>query len=183
MCFLSHNKTDREVARSIGAQNDSLGYRGFGSTSGRSRLAIRFQKPGRGLTRIQCLCTGVVRQCQAVGLGPKNSVAPSYGRSTVSSVKIVPCLLDKTPLPLLLPTSRDRLQRSTRSDRRASWGSHENTYAPPASAHLIQAALQKMDVRWITHPALPPMVCCPRCGETDTLCWQEDHGEATCTRV
>ena len=38
----------------------------------------------------------------------------------------------------------------------------------------IQDALHEMDVSWVTHPALPPMVCCPRCAETDTLVgWEQ----------
>jgi hypothetical protein len=38
----------------------------------------------------------------------------------------------------------------------------------------ITAAVQEMDANWITHPTLPPMLCCPKCGETETLeSWQQ----------
>lgn len=42
------------------------------------------------------------------------------------------------------------------------------------SHNTADKALARSVGSWITHPALPPMVCCPRCGETDTLVGWED---------
>jgi hypothetical protein len=93
------------------------------------------------------------------------------------SAKIVPCLLDQTPLPPLIADRR----WVDFSDRRAGiaelLGDLTGTRTRRLRLLAIQAVLQEMDVQWITHPLLPPMVCCPKCGETDTLePWQQtDH--------
>ena len=93
------------------------------------------------------------------------------------SAKIVPCLLDGTPMPPLISDRRGIDFSDLHLGVEELLGDLTGSRTRRQRLLAIQTALQEMDVNWITHPALPPMVCCPRCGERETLeAWEEiDH--------
>jgi hypothetical protein len=78
-------------------------------------------------------------------------------------------LLDDTPLPALIADRRGIDFADVRTGIEELVGAATGTRSRRARLLAIQSALYDMDVQWIMHPALPPMVCCPRCGETETL--------------
>ncbi|MDO9535723.1 MAG: hypothetical protein Q7J85_10435 [Bacillota bacterium] len=87
----------------------------------------------------------------------------------------MPCLLDDTDLPPLIS------DRSSVDLNDVGKGIEElldnltGQRTQRARLLAIQSALDDMDLEWITHPALPPMVCCPNCGgdKENLLPWQE----------
>ena len=90
------------------------------------------------------------------------------------SAKIIACLLDRTPLPPLIADRRGVDFSDVHEGIGELLGDLTGSRTRRQRLLAIQGALQEMDVQWITHPALPPMVCCPRCGETDSLqCWEQ----------
>lgn len=94
------------------------------------------------------------------------------------SAKIIPCLLDETPLPPLICDRRGIDFSDVHQGIEDLLGDLTGSRTRRQRLLAIQAALQEMDVSWITHPALPPMVCCPTCGETDTLIgWEQTDRE------
>lgn len=188
-CFLSHNKADSEVARSISAH------------MALTRMEVWFDEweiqagdsiPGKlneGLTAFDAFV--LVWSAHA----DRSSWVHQELRSAImraiqdNSARIVPCLLDGTPLPPLIADRRGidfgDLHKGIDELLDELTGSRTRRLRLLA----IQRALEEMDVRWITHPALPPMICCPRCGETETLkSWErfdrlrDDHyAGMTCT--
>jgi hypothetical protein len=90
------------------------------------------------------------------------------------SAKIIPCLLDQTPLPPLIADRRGIDFSDLHAGIAELVGDLTGSRTKRQRLLAIQSAIEEMDVQWITHPLLPPMVCCPRCGETETLTgWQQ----------
>lgn len=168
-CFLSHNKRDKEVARSIGAH---MTLTGIDVWFDEWEIQAGDSIPGKlneGLAAFDAfvlLWSAAADRSNWVRQELHSAIMRALKHS---SAKIIPCLLDDTPLPPLI------------ADRRGVDFSDIHKGIEELLADLtgfrtrcqrllaIQAALDEMDVQWITHPALPPMVCCPSCGETDTL--------------
>ena len=113
----------------------------------------------------------------------KQSVLGGYGRNcrapvmraiNTNSAKIIPCLLDTTPLPPLIADRCGIDFTDTRDGIEALLGELTGERTRKRRMMAIQKALEEMDVTWITHPAVIPLLCCPDCGETETLeAWQE----------
>jgi hypothetical protein len=176
-CFLSYNKADKEVARSIGAQ---MTLSGIEVWFDEWEIQAGDSIPGK-------LDEGLAAFNAFVLVWSADAVQSNWVRKELrsaimraindKSVKIVPCLLDETPLPPLIAD----LRGIDFSDRHSGIDELLKDLTGIRTRRLrllaIQGALQEMDVQWITHPALPPLVCCPTCGETDTLVdWEQiDH--------
>jgi hypothetical protein len=82
-----------------------------------------------------------------------------------NSAKIVPCLLDSTPLPALIADRRGIDFSDEREGVLALAGELTGVKARRDRLLAIQAALEELDVEWNMHPMVNPLVCCPRCGE------------------
>lgn len=173
-CFLSHNKADKEVARSIGAH---LVLTGIDVWFDEWEIRAGDSIPGK-------LNEGLAAFDAFVLLWSADANRSDWVRQELhsaimravkdGSAKIIPCLLDRTPLPPLIAdrcgVDFGNLHEGIDELLAELTGSRTRRKRLLA----IQGAIQEMDVQWITHPALPPMVCCPRCGETDTLqAWEQ----------
>ena len=176
-CFLSYNKADKETARSIGAHmvlsgidvwfdeweiqaGDSIpGKLNEGLAAFDAFVLLWSSEANRSNWVRQELHTAVMRAVQD------------------GSAKIVPCLLDGTPMPPLISDRRGIDFSDLHLGVEELLGDLTGSRTRRQRLLAIQTALQEMDVNWITHPALPPIVCCPRCGETETLkAWEQiDH--------
>lgn len=84
---------------------------------------------------------------------------------TAEAVKIVPCVLDDTPLPALIADRRWVDLRNLAQALDELIGDLTGTRTRRLRLLAIQEVLHEMQVNWITHPALPPMICCPCCGD------------------
>jgi hypothetical protein len=176
-CFVSYNKADKEVARSIGAH---LSLSGIEVWFDEWEIQAGDSIPGKlneGLTAFEAfilLWSASADRSNWVRQELNSAIMHAMSHT---SAKIIPCLLDDTPLP---PLIRDRSGVAFDNVRMGI----ENLLAALTGKRTrrqrllaITAALEEMDVDWITHPALPPMVCCPRCGETDSLeGWEQYDG-------
>jgi hypothetical protein len=173
-CFLSHNKADKEVARSIGAH---LVLTGIDVWFDEWEIQAGDSIPGK-------LDEGLAAFDAFVLVWSADANRSSWIRHELhgalmravkdGSAKIVPCLLDETPLPPLIADRRGVDFSDLHKGIAELLGDLTGSRARRQRLLAIQAALEEMDVQWITHPALPPMVCCPQCGETDKLePWQQ----------
>jgi len=168
-CFLSHNKADKEVARSIGAH---MVLAGIDVWFDEWEIQAGDSIPGKLNDGLAAFDAFVLLWSEDANRS--NWVRQELHTAIMRSVKdgtakIVPCLLDKTALP---PLIADR-KGIDFHDQHAGLEQllEDLTGARTRRLRLlaIQEALQEMDVEWITHPQLPPMVCCPKCGETGAL--------------
>ena len=109
-------------------------------------------------------------------MGPAGIAEPIMRAINTNSAKIIPCLLDKTPLPPLI-ADRCGIDFSETGDGiEALLGELTGERTRKRRLMAIQKALEEMDVTWITHPTVIPLVCCPDCGETEALeAWQQDR--------
>jgi hypothetical protein len=173
-CFLSHNKADKEVARSIGAH---LALSGIDVWFDEWEIRAGDSIPGK-------LDEGLVAFDAFVLLWSAHAHRSNWVRQELNSAimramqdgsaKIVPCLLDKTPLPALIADRRGVDFSQPRAGIEELLGDLTGARTQRLRLLAITTALQEMDVQWITHPLLPPMLCCPRCGDTETLeSWQQ----------
>ena len=172
--FLSYNKADEELARSVGAH---MVLSGLDVWFDEWEIQAGDSIPGKlneGLAAFDAfvlLWSADADRSDWVRQELQSAIMQAVGDD---SRKIVPCLLDETPLPPLIADRRAVKLTDTRSGIEELLGELTGLRTRRLRLLAIQGALQDMDVNWITHPALPPMVCCPTCGETDTLeSWQQ----------
>jgi hypothetical protein len=176
-CFLSHNKADKELARAIGAH---LTLSGIEVWFDEWEIQAGDSIPGKldeGLDAFDAFVLIWSADANRSNWVRKELHSAIMRAVNDKSAKIIPCLLDETPLPPLIADFRG----ITFADRQKGI---ENLLGDLTGARTrrlrllaIQGALEEMDVQWITHPPLAPMVCCPKCGETDTLVAWQDRDE------
>jgi len=90
------------------------------------------------------------------------------------AAKIIPCLPDETPLPPLTADHSGIDSKDQHEGIESLLGDLPGVRTRKLRLMALQAALEEMDVNWIIHPSVTPMVCCPGCGETETLmAWEQ----------
>jgi hypothetical protein len=172
-CFLSHNKADKEAARAIGAH---MTLAGIDVWFDEWEIQAGDSIPGKlneGLAAFDAfilLWSAAADRSDWVRQELHSAIMRSVQQSTA---KIIPCLLDNTPLPPLVADRSGVDFSDVHTGIEQLLADLTRTRTRRQRLLAIQGALDEMDVQWITHPALPPMVCCPNCGETETLeSWQ-----------
>lgn len=173
-CFLSYNKADKEVARAIGAHMTLTGIEvWFDEWEIQAGDSI----PGKlneGLSAFDVfvlLWSADANRSNWVRQELHSAIMRAINDG---SAKIVPCLLDETPLPPLISDRRGVDFRDFHEGIEELLEDLTGSRTRRQRLLAINAAISDMDVKWIIHPALPPMVCCPKCGETDALApWEE----------
>jgi len=176
-CFLSHNRADKSAARSIGAH---MFLAGIDVWFDEWELQAGDSIPGKlneGLAAFDAFVLVWSADANRSNWVRQELHSAIMRAVKDGSAKIVPCLLDQTPLPPLIADRRGVDFSDLHAGIADLLGDLTGARTRRQRLLAIQAALQEMDVQWITHPLLPPMVCCPKCGETDTLeAWQQtDH--------
>ena len=172
--FLSYNKADIGVARSIGAH---MVLTGLDVWFDEWEIQAGDSIPGKlneGLEAFDAFVLPWSANATRSNWVRQELHSAVMRAVNTGSAKIVPCMLDETALPPLIADRRgikfDDVREGIEELMQELTGSRTRRQRLLA----IQAALQEMDVDWITHPALRPMICCPRCGETDTLTsWEQ----------
>jgi hypothetical protein len=174
-CFLSHNKADNEVARSIGAH---MTLSGIEVWFDEWEIQAGDSIPGKLNEVLEAFDAFVLVWSAHANRSNwvRQELHAAIMRAMKSgSAKIIPCLLDDTPLPPLISDRRGVDFSDHREGIAELLGDLTGSRTRRQRLLAIQSALQEMDVQWITHPMLPPMVCCPKCGETETLEAWEDN--------
>ena len=80
------------------------------------------------------------------------------------TAKIIPCMVDDTPLPALISDRKGVDFSDTKEGILRLAGDLTGTRTRKDRLLAIQSAIEELDVEWIIHPMVGPMVCCPRCG-------------------
>ena len=168
-CFLSYNKADKEIARSVGAH---ITLNGMDVWFDEWEIQAGDSIPGKlneALAAFEAYI--LIWSCNA---NQSNWVRQELHTAimkatTDGTARIIPCVLDRTPLPPLISDRRYVDFADTHVGIAELLGALTGTRTRQQRLLAIQRALEEMDVQWIQHPCLPPMVCCPRCGETETL--------------
>jgi predicted RNA-binding Zn-ribbon protein involved in translation (DUF1610 family) len=176
-CFLSYNKADKEVARSIGAH---LTLSNIGVWLDEWEIQAGDSIPGKLNDALAAFDAFILLWSEAANRSDwvRQELHSAIMRAINNhSAKIVPCLLDETPLPALIADRCGIDFSDTHEGISLLIGDITGTRTRKSRLMAIQKALDEMDVEWILHPMSNPMVCCPNCGETETLKgWQEtDH--------
>jgi len=175
-CFLSHNKADKEVARSIGAH---LILTGIDVWFDDWEIQAGDSIPGKlneGLSAFDAFIL-----LWSVHANKSNWVRQELHSAIMramssGSAKIVPCLLDETPLPMIIADRRGVDFRDRKSGLATLLADLTGHRSKRERLMAIQGAIYEMDVQWTTHPAARPLVCCPKCGETEELeSWRQMH--------
>lgn len=168
-CFLSHNKADKATARSIGAH---LTLSGIDVWFDEWEIRAGDSIPGKlndgldGFDAFILLWSAHAERSDWVRQELNSSIMRAID---AKSAKIIPCLLDRTPLPPLIADRCGIDLTDLRVGIDSLLGDLTGNRTRRLRLMAIQAALDEMDVNWITHPAVTPMVCCPKCGETEML--------------
>lgn len=168
-CFLSHNKADKDVARSIAAH---LSLAGIDVWFDEWEVQAGDSIPGMlnaGLLGFDCfilIWSSNAKRSDWV----RQELHAAIMRATVErSAKIVPCVLDQTPLPPLIQDRRYVDLTNVRSGVEELIEGLTGSLCRRARLLAIQKALSEMEVDWTLHPTLPPLLCCPNCGEETSL--------------
>jgi hypothetical protein len=163
-CFLSHNKADKPVARNIGAH---LTLVGMDVWFDEWVLQAGDSIPGKLNSGLEAFDAFIL--VWSANANKSNWVRQELNSAIMRSVKdnsakIIPCLLDDTPLPALIADRKGIDFSDPKEGVLALAGDLTGTRARKDRMLAIQAAIDQLDVEWNIHPLVPPMVCCPRCG-------------------
>ena len=169
--FLSYNKADIAVARSVGAHLHLAGVHvWFDEWELRAGDSI----PGGLNEGLQGFDTFVVLWSSQASRSDwvrqeLNSAIMRALQDKTGRTRIIPCRLDITPLPPLIQD----LKAVNFSDRRRGIDTLLSELIGNRSRRgrllALQQVLSDLDVRWHDNPGISPIICCPKCGEEDDI--------------
>ena len=173
LCFLSHNKADKAVTRNIGAH---LTLVGMDVWFDEWELQAGDSIPGKlnsGLAAFDAFILVWSANAQR-----SNWVLQELSSAIMRSIrdntaKIIPCLLDETPLPTLIADRKGIDFSDPKEGILELVGDMTGTRTRKDRLLAIQAAVEELDVEWNIHPMVGPMVCCPRCGNEKLEGWEQ----------
>lgn len=166
--FLSHNRADKEAARALGAY---LVLAGLDVWFDDWEIQAGDSIPGKlneGLEEFDAFIL-----LWSASASRSNWVRREF-ESGIHKViqskrgKVIPCLLDDTPLPPLLGDIRAVDFKEPRQAIPKLVDDLRGFRTRKERLLSIQEVLQEMDVDWFG-TAWGPLICCPRCGSEGTL--------------
>ena len=169
--FLSYNKANVEIARSVGAH---VLLAGLDVWFDEWEIKAGESIPGRlneGLQEFDVFVVLWSAQASLSG-GVREELHTAIKRAmddTTNRVRVIPCTLDTSPLPPLIQARKwvdfsDR-QRGINDLVSELIGEHSRR----ARLLALQHVLSDLDVRWHDSPGINPIICCPKCGEEDDI--------------
>lgn len=167
--FLSHNKRDKDVARRLGAHLVLAGadvwFDEWEVAAGDSIIG----KLNEGLADFDVFVLLWSIHAQRSDWVRRELEAAIHRTIVTRSAKVIPCLLDDTPLPPLLKDLRHVDFGDPGAAIDPLVGDLMGLSSRGARLKAIQAALNEMDLQWHFVPTMPPLLCCPSCGRTDSI--------------
>lgn len=168
-CFISHNKADRERARAVGA---NLVLAGTDVWFDEWEISAGDSIPGKldeGLGSFD-----VFLILWSVSAAKSNWVRKELSAAITRSLqdrsaRIIPCILDATPLPPLISDLKRVSLQEGDPGMQVLVEEVAGLHTRKKWLLAIQQALSSLDVKWMTHPAANVYVCCPNCGSEDSL--------------
>jgi len=167
--FLSYNKADVDVARSVGAHLALAGvdvwFDEWAIKAGDS-IPGRLNEGLRAFNAFLLLWSAKASRSKWVRQELNSAVMRAVKKRTA---RVIPCRLDLTPLPPLV------------EDRKAIDFSDRQRGIEILLAELVgnrsrrdrllalQHVLSDLDVTWHDNPAVNPILCCPHCGEEQRI--------------
>ena len=172
--FLSHNKADVEVARTIGAH---LSLAGLDVWFDEWVIKAGDSIPGRlneGLLEFDTfllLWSAQASHSKWVEQELNSAVMRAMNQHTA---RVIPCTLDRTPLPPLVgdrkPIDFSERKRGIETLMAELVGDRSRRVRLLALQHV----LSDLDVTWHDSPTVNPILCCPHCGEEHRIKgWEE----------
>jgi hypothetical protein len=177
-CFLSHNKADKPVARNVGAH---LTLVGMDVWFDEWELQGGDSIPGKLNSGLEAFDAFILMW--SANANRSNWVRQELHSAIMRSVrdntaKIIPCMLDETPLPSLIADRKGIDFSDPKEGILELVGDLTGTRARKDRLLAIQAAIEEIDVEWLIHPNMAgPLVCCPRCGHETLKGYQETDSE------
>jgi|GEM_PF-767664 len=163
-CFLSHHKADKPLARRIGAH---LTLVGMDVWFDEWELQAGDSIPGK-------LNSGLEGFKAFILVWSANASRSDWVRQELhyaimrsvkdQSTKIIPCMVDDTPLPPLIADRKGIDFSSPKEAILELAGDLTGARSRNERLMAIQAAIEELDVEWNVHPMMGPMACCPECG-------------------
>jgi hypothetical protein len=169
--FLSYNKANVAVARSVGAHLLLAGVKvWFDEWEIRAGDSI----PGRLNEGLQGFDTFLVlwstHACRSNWVRKElNTAIMQALQDETSQTRIIPCRLDTTPLPPLIQDLRAVDFREQKEGIKALLSELIGEHSRRARLLALQRVLSDLDVRWHDSPGINPIICCPQCGEEDEI--------------
>jgi hypothetical protein len=163
-CFLSHNKADKGIARNIGAH---LTLVGMDVWFDEWELQAGDSIPGKLNTGLEAFEAFIL--LWSANANRSNWVRQELRTAIMRSVndqtaKIIPCMIDETPLPPLISDRKGIDFSDPREGVLELVGNLTGNRARKDRLMAIQEAIAELDVEWNMHPMVGPLICCPRCG-------------------
>ena len=174
--FLSYNRADVAVARSVGAH---LALAGVKVWFDEWNIKAGDSIPGRLNEGLQGFDAFVIlwseRASRSAWVRQELNTAITRALAdTTSRTRVIPCRLDETALPPLIEDRKavDFSERERGIDVLLSELIGERSRR--ARLVALQRVLSDLDATWHDSQGANPIVCCPKCGEEDAVeSWDE----------
>lgn len=168
--FISHNKADKPIARAVGSQLVVLGvdvwFDEWSIEPGES-IPAAINAGLKDFTHLVVLWSANAAQSRWVQ-GELDSATMRL--MSTPGVRVVPCLLDATPLPPLVSPFKGIDFTDVGAGTRDLCDAIMGTLTRKKRLLAIYRALSDMeDVEWFDHPQMPPTPCCPGCGADTSM--------------
>jgi len=174
--FLSYNKANVEIARSVGAH---LQLAGLDVWFDEWEIKAGDSIPGCLNEGLQGFDVFVVLWSEQASLsgGVREELNTAIMRAmneTTNRTRVIPCRLDTTPLPPLIQARRWVDFSDRQEGINVLVSELIGDRARRARLLALQHVLSDLDVRWHTNSGINPIICCPECGEEDEIrCWDK----------
>jgi hypothetical protein len=163
--FLSYNKADVQVARSVGAHLSLAGvdvwFDEWAIRAGDS-IPGRLNEGLKGFHAFLLLWSAHASRSKWVRRELNSAVMQAVKKRTA---RVIPCTLDSTPLPPLIEDRRALDFRDPKRGVETVLSELLGHRSRRARLLAIQRVLSDMDVTWYDNRAVNPILCCPNCGE------------------
>ena len=163
--FISHNKSNKDLARDIGAQLFIVGANvWFDEWSIAPGESIP-QAINAGFTGLDDILVFWSTEASSARWVTGEIDAAIMSNMRTGAPRIIPCLLDETPLPPLLAPYNGIDFRDVRRATEQVCDVISGTHRRRARLLAIQRAIHLMDeIKWYPYQGIGPTVCCHKCG-------------------
>ncbi len=178
--FLSYNKADRPVARAVGSH---LVLVGTDVWFDEWEISAGDSIPGKlneGLESFHffvLLWSGAAARSSWVRTELQSAIHRSI---TAGTAKIIPCVLDETPLPPLVAHIKQLSLVETSNGIGVLIEEITGLRGRKARLRAIQETLLTSDFNWSLSPGLGPYLCCPKCGDEHHLMFGAETDPVHC---
>lgn len=167
--FLSHNRIDKEIARSLGAY---LVLAGADVWFDEWQIQAGDSIPGKlneGLAEFDVFILLWSEKAARSNWVRREFEAAIHRVLETGKGRVIPCQVDDTPLPPLIRDIRAEDLRDPKKDIPKLIDGVLGFRTRKDRMLAIQEAIDEMDFNWVAGISFVPLICCPKCGAEKTL--------------